>query len=87
MKEMQKKLPNCVILLFSILIPGMGHLLLGRQVRGLIFVFWIIIFAYITFQLSTPDISAVGRFSGGIAVWLISVLEVYKILRKGNQSS
>jgi hypothetical protein len=83
---MRNKLPKFVILLLSILIPGMGHLLLGRQVRGLIFIFWIIIFTYITFQLSTPDISALGRLSGGIAVWLLSVLEVYKILRKSKQA-
>ena len=45
--------------------------------------FWMIIFGYLTFHYSSPDISFVGRISGGMAVWFLSVVEVYKtIIRK-----
>jgi hypothetical protein len=63
------------------IIPGSGHVMLGRSMRGLIFVFWMIIFAYITYHLTSESISVIGRFSGGIAVWVISILEVQKISR------
>lgn len=69
-------------ILAAIIVPGSGYVLLKRPMRGLVMVFWMFIFGYITFQLSTVNISAVGRYSGGIAVWAISVLEVYRITRK-----
>lgn len=63
----------------AFLVPGSGYVLLSRPMRGLIMIFWMCIFGYITFQLSSANISVIGRYSGGIAVWAISVLEVYHI--------
>ena len=68
--------------LAAFLIPGSGYVLLSRPMRGLVMIFWMCIFAYITFQLSSANISIFGRFSGGIAVWVISILEVYDTTRK-----
>jgi len=66
----------------TFLVPGSGYVLLSRPMRGLIMIFWMCIFGYTTFQLSSSDISVIGRYSGGIAVWAISVLEVYHITLK-----
>lgn len=66
----------------AFLVPGSGYVLLARPMRGLVMIFWMCIFGYITFQLSSPNISVIGRYSGGIAVWVISVLEVYHITRR-----
>jgi len=60
-------------------IPGAGHVILGRPMRGLIFVFWMVIFGYITYHLTNETVSLIGRISGGLAVWIISILEVSKI--------
>ncbi|AET67264.1 hypothetical protein Desor_1619 [Desulfosporosinus orientis DSM 765] len=77
--------PKHTPIMAALLIPGSGYLFLARPMRGLIMVFWMCIFAYITFQLTTPEISVIGRYSGGIAVWIISVLEVDHMVRKRNQ--
>lgn len=50
--------------------------------RGLVMIFWMCIFGYITFRLSPSNISVIGRFSGGLAVWVISVLEVHHLTRR-----
>jgi len=70
----------------AILVPGSGYVLLSRPMRGLVMIFWMCIFGYTTFQLSSADISVIGRYSGGIAVWVISVLEVYHITLKRRRS-
>jgi hypothetical protein len=75
-------MPAWAPLLASFVIPGSGYVLLARPMRGLVMIFWMIIFGYITFQLTSQSISFVGRYAGGIAVWVISILEVYSISRK-----
>jgi TM2 domain-containing membrane protein YozV len=65
-----------VAILCALVVPGSGHILLGRPMRGLVFLFWMIIFGWISFHLTSESISTVGRISGGIAIWALSVLEV-----------
>lgn len=71
--------PVWLAVLAAMAVPGSGHVLLGRSRRGLMFILWIFAFGYITFHLAGPGISLLGRWSGGIAVWVLSVLEVYRI--------
>lgn len=75
-------MPAWTPVMAAFLVPGSGYVLLSRPMRGLVMIFWMCIFGYITFQLSATDISVIGRYSGGIAVWVISVLEVYHITRR-----
>lgn len=72
----------------AIVVPGSGHVLLGRPMRGLLLLFWMIVFAAITYQLAPANVSRIGRFSGGFAVWAISVVEVARLaaLRARNES-
>ena len=63
----------------AIVVPGSGHVLLGRPMRGLILLFWMIIFAAITYHLAPETVSRVGRLSGGFAVWAIYVVEVARL--------
>ncbi|HBP65911.1 MAG TPA: hypothetical protein DD730_17060 [Desulfosporosinus sp.] len=72
-------MPEWFPVLAAFIVPGSGYVLLSRPMRGLVMIFWMCIFGYITFQLSAANISIIGRFSGGIAVWVISILEVYDI--------
>jgi len=66
----------------AFIVPGSGYVLLSRPMRGLLMIFWMCIFGYITFRLTSANISMIGRYSGGLAVWVISVLEVYHITRR-----
>ena len=68
-----------LIVLAAACVPGSGHVLLGRPMRGLILLFWMIIFAAITWHLAPDTVSRVGRLSGGFAVWAISVVEVARV--------
>ncbi len=74
--------PRWLLMVAALLIPGSGHVLLGRPMRGLLLLFWMCILAFVTFRLSNETISIVGRFSGGIAVWVLSVLEVSRLRKK-----
>ena len=83
MPEMPKlKLPKWLIILASVIIPSSGHVLMGRPMRALIFLFFMGLGGLITFNLSGPNISPIGRFSGGIAIWAVSVVEVYRAMEK-----
>jgi len=71
--------PGYLPLIATILVPGSGYVFLGRPMRGLMMLFWMIIFGYLTFHFSSTSISFIGRISGGIVVWILSVAEVYRI--------
>lgn len=70
------KLPRWAIIAAAMIIPGAGYVLTGRPYRALIFLFFMGFFAYITFNLTGENISPIGRFAGGFAVWALSVMEL-----------
>jgi len=69
----------------SMIVPGSGLVLLGKPARGLMYVVWMLFFGFLTYKATSPDISAIGRFSGGIAVWALSLVEVYRLVRVRNR--
>jgi TM2 domain-containing membrane protein YozV len=73
-------------LLAALLIPGSGHILLGQPRRGLRMLAWMLLFGFLTCQLSNARTSFVGHFSGGFAVWVLSILDVARILRSAGGS-
>jgi hypothetical protein len=76
------KTPNpYLVLAAAILLPGAGHVLSGRQSRGLVMQLFMVSLAMITWQLSTPQISLVGRLSGGIFVYALSIPDAYRTAR------
>ena len=74
------KLPPWVILLAAFLVPGSGHVLLGRPTRGLVMLFWMVIFGYVTFRLAPPGSGFLGKIGGGVAVWALSAVDVARML-------
>lgn len=80
--ELKKKIPSWLPVTAAMVIPGSGHVLLGLPFRGLQILFFIGFFGFITYKLSGPDISIVGRFAGGLMVWVLSVVEIYSIKKK-----
>jgi hypothetical protein len=70
-----------LILGAAILLPGSGHVMLGVPTRGLQFLFFIVILAWVTARISPPDVSFVGRHAGGFLIYALSILDAYKIAR------
>ncbi len=67
-----------LVLLVALLLPGMGQVANRMPTRGLMFVFYVILLAIVTYNLTTPGHSVIGRYSGGIFVYMLSVLDAYR---------
>lgn len=70
-----------LVLLLAIILPGAGHVAAGLPSRGLVFIFFMLLFGWITFHLTTPDQSLLGRYAGGIFIYAISITDAYKWAR------
>ncbi|ODR99977.1 hypothetical protein AUC68_02400 [Methyloceanibacter methanicus] len=70
-----------IVLLLAIVLPGVGHVAAGMPSRGLVFVFFMLLFGWITFHLTTPDHSVVGRIAGGLFIYALSITDAYKWAR------
>ena len=66
-----------IVLLVSILLPGMGQVLNQTPTRGLMMLFVMLMLGVITFNLAAPGISMIGKFSGGIFIYTLSVMDAY----------
>jgi hypothetical protein len=79
MTKSLSKPPNPkLLLLLSILSPGVGHVVSGLPLRGLGFAFFTLLFFFLSWKLSSPDRSFIGRSAGGLFVWAISVPDAYR---------
>ncbi|TIT04204.1 hypothetical protein [Mesorhizobium sp.] len=65
----------------AIVLPGSGHVVLGVPVRGLQFLFFMAILAWVTAKIAPPDASFIGRHAGGVLIYALSILDAYKIAR------
>ncbi|WP_246191126.1 DUF6677 family protein [Aureimonas leprariae] len=70
-----------LVLFLAIVLPGVGHIMVGKPGRGLIFVLFIVLFALLTLATTTPDQSFVARHAGGLFVWALSVPDAYRRAR------
>ncbi len=70
-----------LILLSAIVLPGSGQVWNGQPLRGLTFLFFILLLGAFTLKTAAPEISLVGKYSGGLFVWAMSVLDAYKRAR------
>jgi len=66
-----------MVLLVAVVLPGAGHVLARLPVRGLVFAFYTLLLGVVTWNLTTPETSLVGRLAGGLFVYAISVLDAY----------
>lgn len=70
-----------LVLAVAIVLPGAGHVMLRMPQRGLVFLFFILLLGWITWHLTTPDQSLVGRWAGGLFIYAISILDAYKLAK------
>lgn len=70
-----------LILGVAVVLPGVGQVLNNQVNRGLLFLFTMIALGYVTYHLSTPEISWVGRYAGGLFIYALSLMDAYKWAR------
>ena len=67
-----------LVLLIAILLPGVGQLMNNQATRAFLFATSIASLGWITYHLTTPEHSFLGRYAGGLFVYAISILDAYK---------
>ena len=70
-----------LVLALSIVLPGSGHVAMGLPFRGLGFAFFTLLLALMTWQVTTPAQSFLGRAAAGLFVWALSIPDAYRIAR------
>jgi hypothetical protein len=82
--EAMPKRKKPILLLAASMIPGAGHVWLGQAPRGLMFIFFMTILGWISTKIMPETASFVGRHIGGIFIWGMSIIDVYRINRERN---
>ena len=70
-----------VILALAIVLPGAGQVFNREPVRGLIFIFFMVLLGGFTLQTAAPEVSIVGKLAGGLFVYAVSIYDAYKKAR------
>lgn len=70
-----------LVLFAALVLPGTGQVLNRQPVRGLIFLFFILLLGGFTLKTAAPDVSIVGKLAGGIFVYALAVYDAYKHAR------
>ncbi len=78
---MKRPLKPYLVLATSILLPGVGQVVNRQPLRGLAFVCFIILLGGFTLKTAAPDVSFVGKISGGLFVWAMAIFDAYKTAR------
>jgi NADH:ubiquinone oxidoreductase subunit 6 (subunit J) len=69
------------VLAVAALLPACGQVLNRQPVRGLSFLFFMLLLGGFTAVTAGPEISLVGRFAGGIFVYAMAILDAYRTAR------
>jgi hypothetical protein len=77
----EKPINPFVVLASALILPGTGQVLNRQPVRGLIFLFFILLLGGYTLKTAAPDVSIVGKLAGGIFVYAMSLYDAYKQAR------
>ena len=70
-----------LVLAVALVLPGCGQVMNRQPVRGLFFVFFILLLGAYTLKTAAPDVSIVGKLAGGIFVYAMSILDAYRQAR------
>lgn len=70
-----------LVLLAAIMVPGAGHLLLGKQLRGAYFLFFSIVLGWLTTKIAPEHATFIGRHAGGFFIYALSLPDAYRIAK------
>jgi hypothetical protein len=76
---MNEKPTNPKLVLLASLLPGAGHVMLGLAPRGLQFLFFMLIFGWLSLRLMPEHMSFFARHVGGIFIYGVSIQDAYRI--------
>ena len=77
----RRPLSPYLILAVAALLHDVGHWLARMPQRGLVFVFFMLLLGWVSYHLTTPDHTLVGRYAGGVFVYALSLTDAYKWAR------
>lgn len=76
------KPPNpYLVLASSIVLPASGQVINREPLRGLMFLFFILLLGGFTLKTAAPDVSIIGKLAGGIFVHAMAIFDAYKKAR------
>ena len=70
-----------LVLASALLLPGTGQVMNREPVRGLMFLFFILLLGAFTLKTASPEVSIIGKLSGGIFVYAMAVFDAYQRAR------
>lgn len=72
---LKKPRPVWFVTLMAFVLPGSGQVFNGAPARGVIMQFGMVFGAWISYELTTPDISPLGRMAGGLLVYVFTIVD------------
>jgi hypothetical protein len=70
-----------LVMLIAMVAPGSGHWAAGNIQRGVMFAWFMFVFGWLSWRLAGPNIGVIGRLSGGLFIYALSVMDAYRIAR------
>lgn len=70
-----------LVLAAALVLPGTGQVLNRQPVRGLVFLFFMLLLGGYTLKTAAPDVSVVGKLAGGLFVYAMAIFDAYKTAR------
>jgi predicted membrane protein len=70
-----------LVLLAATVLPGSGQVINRQPMRGLTFVFFILLLGAFTLKTAATEVSNVGKLAGGLFVWALAMIDAYKTAR------
>lgn len=78
---MKRPLNPYLVLAAATVLPGSGQVLNRQPLRGLTFVFFIVLLGAFTLKTAAPEVSMVGKLAGGLFIWALAMIDAYKTAR------
>jgi hypothetical protein len=80
--ELKKPRPVWFVTLMAFVLPGSGQVFNGAPIRGIVMQFAMLFCAFITYQMTKPQISLIGRLAGGLLVYVFSIVDANGIAQR-----
>lgn len=78
---MKPPLHPAAVTALALVLPGMGQVANRQPLRGLVFVFFILLLGTLTALTAAPGVSPVGRYAGGIFIYAMALFDAYRTAR------
>ncbi|MBU3261713.1 MULTISPECIES: hypothetical protein [Roseovarius] len=76
------KPPNpALVMAVAAVLTGMGQVMNGQANRGLMMAFTALSLAWVSYNLTTPEHSFVGRYAGGFMIHAIAFMDAYRVAK------